>query len=323
VTTSSDKPRGVRPLTWILLGLLVVAALAAWKSGLLLPAQDQSTARGGGSSSPPPATLRRAQPNRLRLGDAAAPGEIVIRPHAPVELDGLTRAQVFALRTREVQRHRPLVHEPYAPAAQVFGQIEDGRPWWGMEGEFCRGPGKRSIDGPSEEARFLLNPFLLLGLDEGKAFVDQPPTCFPVWPQPTRLSWSPHARRAVVRYDITRFIREKRMVNLLRQFTQLSLDNYNARDFGLGFVHADPARSQNVAPFPGGRLFVDAIPLHGYIHRGGSCGYPGGCNNASPYEPQLYFKLTGLPARIHCKLWRERPAALTDAAEVSFLIEMR
>ena len=48
----------------------------------------------------------------------------------------------------------------YQPSEDVFGQIEDGKPWWGLEGYACH-RGDNSY-GVSQVSRFINNPAVLI-----------------------------------------------------------------------------------------------------------------------------------------------------------------
>ena len=99
----------------------------------------------------------------------------------------------------------------------------------------------------------------------------------------------------------------------------LSLSAYNARDFGFNFLAIDTNRSQNVRTLiPSTTL---APNLH-FIHRGGSCGYPGGCNNMSPYQDEIEFSVKTLPAEVVVKLWRTRPAAPEVVADAIVVLKL-
>jgi len=142
----------------VFLLLLVVLAVVVWRQASL---GRLSCAGGAGG----PAAATRS--DVLVTGEAAPAGAVTIGLYDPIELDGMTRAEVEQLRTYYVDKHPELVRE-YTPSSAVFGQIVDGLPWWGVEGQFCDGPGERGIDGDSEEARWVINPFLLLGVDEAQ-----------------------------------------------------------------------------------------------------------------------------------------------------------
>ncbi|MBF0123182.1 MAG: hypothetical protein HQL21_07260, partial [Candidatus Omnitrophica bacterium] len=97
----------------------------------------------------------------------------------------------------------------------------------------------------------------------------------------------------------------------------LYLSDYNARDFGFKFVAIDSALSQNI-----NAAFDQKIPIKQFIHPGKSCGYPGGCNNKSPFQSQLKVSWKRLPARIHVKLWRKDPKLVTEKEDMSFIIDL-
>lgn len=260
--------------------------------------------------------------NELKVGAGAVKATPILFDE-PVELDEKSRDEILARRTMRVNYYAMLLDKGYKPSMSVFGQIVDHKPWWGIEGEFCMGPGRRSIDGPAEESRFLMNPFLLLGLDEGKAFTIRGVYCIPAFPRPLSLIWSPMEAKAEVVYDITRFYQERaRYPKVNGEYDVLQLIDYNARDFGYQYIHVDSIQSHHVEPQADAGMFTDVVPMKGFIHLGGSCGYPGGCNNASPHQPDLIFRIKSVPALLNCKLWKERPAGPDQRADFTFIIRL-
>ena len=260
--------------------------------------------------------------NQLNLDLTASVSSCLnIRINDPIELDFLSKEEVYALRKKYVNRHPYLINGSYLPSEQLFGGIVSGKPWWGLEGVFCKGDGRRSIDGFSEETRFWANPFLLLGLDECKAFRMGGRPCFAVYPKPVSLSWCASERKAVVTYDMSQFLRQKEEVFGQAAGITLFVENYNARDFGFSFVYAAPDLSKKVSDADGGRILKEPCALTSFIHLGQSCGYPGGCNNASPYQPQLYIRVDSLPATLYCKLWYKAPKDSGQPADFTYIIE--
>ncbi len=84
---------------------------------------------------------------------------------------------------------------------------------------------------------------------------------------------------------------------------------YNARDLGYNFIQVDGRISRGLS-----RPGCTAIGIPQFIHCGGSCGYPGGCNNMSPAVRELDdYKLTALPAQMIIYLWRQKPGSNTPA----------
>ncbi len=265
----------------LLLALAAACALAAW--------QYYSAP---GAASP----VRQAHVNRL--GTVAGPYDVSLQD--PVEFDGMTRMEIFEHRVEQVALNLDFVAGTYEPDLRVFGRIEDGLRWWGLDGQFCAGPGDHSHDGASEESRFLSNPLLLVGVKEGVAPQDTPEGCFAVWPRPTALRFE--GARATVTYDLTRFAEEKQRAGLDPP-GPLMLDDLNARDWGFQFLAL--VRASNLVPDADSPLLDgDLVQLRGFVHEGGSCGQQPGCNNGSPRQSDLRFLVAQLPASMTVRLYR-------------------
>lgn len=277
--------------------------------------------------------IQQPAPNRNRLalgaGSSAGPIEIVLNP--PQEFDGLSRESVYDLRREAVSQYPALLAADYTPSEVVFGQIVDGLPWWGMAGQWYHGNGERSIEGPSEESRFILNPYLLLHaemygfsyyggygrLEWDPARVDEAALAqdeFPFIPAPDSLRWYAEEARAELHYDISGFL-ETLNVYLVTPLTVerdgwFDLIPYNARDLNLNWAAIDWAASENIDDK---ERSEEAAALPHFIHHGSSCAYPGGCNNMSPaFAPLDDLRLVALPARLTVKLWQDRPQAASD-----------
>ena len=90
-------------------------------------------------------------------------------------------------------------------------------PLGGIDGAFVYGAGTESIRGLSEESRFVLNPFLLVGLVEPCAFIlgEMPDWKEHPWPKPEKLSWRGTTKTLEVTYRVGR----KRSQTLRREFS--------------------------------------------------------------------------------------------------------
>jgi hypothetical protein len=176
----------------------------------------------GGSSNPPNSNALLAK----HLKDVTPNKEIAINP--TTSLCGFSRAKLYALRTKMVLQHPELVLGTYKPSQAVFGQIVDGKPWWGITGQFFYGSGKYSPTGDSEESRFILNPFLLaspefFGLtfynggkfrwrdDITQKLLDD--DHFPFYCLPHNLKWAPEAASAEVTYDVSSYMKWLNKIN--------------------------------------------------------------------------------------------------------------
>ena len=238
----------------------------------------------------------------------------------PVELDFLPKDEILLIRKMYVNQYPDLIEGEYSPNEKVYGNIVGGKPWWGLDGQFYYGAGERSIEGLSEESRCLVNPFLLLAVDEGKGFRIWGNRFLVSYPKPKSLLWYLSGKKAIVTYDLTTFYEEKKQLNFDVDSISLTLMNGNARDFGFLFLYTPLSLSKGVYPTNTCLLFNQTCTLKEYIHLGNSCDYKGGCNNGSPNQPELYFYVRELPATLYCKLWRKLPKNPGQDADFTYII---
>jgi len=255
----------------------------------------------------------QAVPGTVRMID------IALEPM--IDLNFKSKKDVIALRKQYVQKHAELLNGPYEPSEAVFGQLEDFKSWWGILGVCYYGAGAKIIEGPAKESRFIVNPFLLFGLNDVAAHAIHDPGLVPkpIYPRPLSLQWSSDGTMGTVRYDVSGYARdaaEYRYQNL----NELMFITYNARDLGFQFCQIDMDNSKNIAlknPVQG-----EIIRLRHYLHCGGSSGYPGGSNNMSPGTPELEFIFKTLPARAFIKLWKNMPPGPRQNADMVFIVDM-
>ncbi len=234
-----------------------------------------------------------------------------------IELDFKTKAEILELRKQYVRKHPELLKGNYIPSESVFGQIIDGKPWWGMLGIYFYGNGKQSIEGLLEESRFIANPFLLIGISEANAWRDHSPPedPKPYSPELLELTWSFEGIATLnIEYDVKNYFETiGRLGRYDTEGRKLVIVNYNARDFGYEYMYIDPERSKNIVSHiaPGQPLRIVQ-----FIHLGQSCGYPGGCNNQSPDQPETGFELTNSPASLDIKLWKSAPENVDKIEDV-------
>jgi thiol-disulfide isomerase/thioredoxin len=246
-----------------------------------------------------------------------AAGELAISP--PADLNFKSRADILEMRRKAVARYPGLAPAGYSPAEAVFGQIADGKPWWGLDGFFHYGQTPQSIEGPAEESRFILNPYILIGLREHNAYKGGTPLSENEAPavMPTSVRWSADKKSATARFTLqgwNRFLEARRRA---MKDEPLVLMAYNARDFGYDFLRVNAEKTDGVLfQVPSG-----LVPLRQFLHLGQSCGYPGGCNNYSPRQPELMFNVARLPARITVDLFRHTPAP-RSLADFQFVLEL-
>jgi len=270
--------------------------------------------------------------NELAIGKSAkATGVIDIPIVPPGDFNFKTRVEIFAMRKSEIMKHANLLKGAYAPSNDVFGQVVDRRPWWGTLGEAYYGSGQNSIKGQAVQSRYVLNPFLLAAIratpglprekiTEADLARKSYPTSFPV----TGLRWWPKEGKAEVTYQISSL--QSQMCSLFGYSNygingNLGLELVNARDFGLRYVYIPPTWAYNMKI---GSPMRGPVKIPQYIHCGGSCGYPGGCNNMSPATAVLDdITFAKLPAHVILMMWKNAPTTGSEPADMTFTINYR
>ena len=258
-----------------------------------------------------------ANHNALAIGEAASVEKVDIPLQPPLELDFKSRAELLQLRSQAVYSHPELLKSEYRPYGPIFGRIVDGLPWWGVKGQFYYGNGQHSIEGPSEESRFILNPYLLVAaefytrLDADRYRESEvSDTGFIFYCAPYSLLWFPRQAYAEAEY------RADCIDRIGGGFFDLIA--YNARDLNLTYLYVSYPDSQGIAHSdPPDRAYANPQ----YIHQGSSCGYAGGCNNMSPYTPEIDgIRIQSLPAKVTIWLWKEDPSDPHRAPDMTFVL---
>lgn len=261
------------------------------------------------------------------------------------EFDGLTKNQIMNERVNELSKFPELVDlKNYSPVPEVFGMIVDGKPWWGTHGQYFFGSGGRSPEGPSEEAFNILNPFVLLvpyaniyGREWGayhwerwkeahlnEAQIVKPD--FPLFLMPESGIYEPGKKRVEVYINASHFfdrLSSETKLKIKKGWLSFELEDLNARDFGYNYAWFDRAHSKNANQKEENYNSKRAYKTQDYIHLGGSCGYPGGCNNASPQNLRREgFYTEAWPAEFYFKLWKQEPIQLSDPADLDYRIKI-
>ena len=262
--------------------------------------------------------------NKLASGSQAKVAQCQLTINLPCDLNFKSKAEIIELRRRFVYEHPELLCYQYTATDSIFEGIEDGKPWWGLEGDMLFGPGDKSIRGAAEESRFLNNPFVLVGaninvsrfaFDDSKyADLDDfaRRSGVPLFLLPSSAIIYTQQNREDLTYKVSDWLHSlERIMETKFKLDEAPFDlvAYNARDLGYNFIQVDSRISKGLDK-PG----AYAIAISQFIHCGNSCGYPGGCNNMSPGIRELdQFHLTALPAQAVVYLWRQKPGSNQSA----------
>ena len=245
----------------------------------------------------------------------------------PRELDFLNKDEIFRVRNEMIESYPIFFQGEYqAETSSVFRQIQNGKPWWGLKGLLCYGPGKLSIEGESDESRFIDNPFLLISMEEGFAlpFMKKEGDCPLSYPEPSDISFNSDTMTFSVDYNVSAHeqVIEELSDDMHIRMPEMtySFNGRNAIDFGVPYVYAE--ESQNIRFLNRKNMGSAPYRFRDFIHVGGSCKYPGGCNNGSPDQAETNFKIEAYPAFARFKLWREQPKSADEPADLMYEIRI-
>ena len=227
------------------------------------------------------------------------------------DYDGLTKKQLFALRKEIVNTFGGLGGKNYQPSEEIFGAIQDKKPWWGTEGILCKGQGNHASDGMSRESSYYNNPFILLNLGLGRVMNGNPgkEDCSGLWPKPTSLVVYPQEKMLKVEYDLSGFMKEfegSAFYKSVQDTDWFEFASVNARDFGYTYAQAYEINGIEFANNPN---VSTGARLRNYWCLGRSCQIEGGCNNICPSNDQFTFYVTSYPAYAKFRLYKTEPTS--------------
>lgn len=246
-----------------------------------------------------------------------------ITVNQPIALGGKTKAQIYALRKKYVQKSI-FASANYKPSDEVFGEIVDGKPWLSVD--VCEKiEGQPLIGGASEESRFIANPALLVAI-EYPFF--QLPSTDPDFCAEQRTKMIPQSIRYIADKKTIVVTYENLPFSTRDKSTFYTFNGLNARDLGYKYVHIDNRKSNYRPDFTENDNISSGVKeFQNYIHTGGSCKQPGGCNNGSPRQSFLEFRNDSMRYRynnrvIYIKLWKNMPASPDSQSDITEVIKL-
>lgn len=246
--------------------------------------------------------------------------KLVINPLSAYS--GKTKEDILNIR-KEFVKTSIFASENYTPNEEVFGQIEDKKPWWGMDYMLCSDssiPKSRIGTGLSEESRYVNNPNILVGVQMSMIYSNDKKQITDFCNDksllfiPTELNYDKKNKLIIAKY--------KSSENLLKSFNKkrvpFNFVGLNARDFGYNWVYVNNNENTFFLPYSLDEKTITKEPkqFKTFIHVGNACKVDGGCNNASPFQKELEFKFQKLPAQITLSLWKNRPLFKNQPADM-------
>lgn len=280
--------------------------------------------RAFGNSKPIKATSLPASQSSSRYNDLNSKEEPVELSINPLECyNGNSKAEMYDIRKSYVKTS--IFYTPdYHPNEKVFGQIQDGKPWWNIDA--CSRIGKDSVTGVSSLSRFINSPDILVPVyfsfnmsyrDDVKEYCDG--NFSKTIPQ--EAFYNPSKKTITVKYPMSKYVTNHRLNHSYGQkniLYPLILSGLNARDFGYDYVFINSRN--NIEMVNNNNASQKVHKFLDFIHVGSSCKHPEGCNNHSPYQREIEFVITSLPAQMTLKLWKKEPVSKDLPADINYKI---
>ncbi len=241
--------------------------------------------------------------------------DVSIYVQAPISLNGKSKQEIYNIRKQAVE-NSIFRNSNYTLSDEVFGQIEDYKPWISMN--VCYIDNKADVTGPSEEARFILNPAILVAVEYVYGAY-----CKEGGYVPSLQAKS--VKYSKVRNELT-VVYEKLPNETLSNSTEYSFNGINARDLGYKYAYIDKSQSTYDLIFTDKdtNISTTIAQFKDFLHTGGSCRHDGGCTNGSPHQPMLDFENShakNIPYKqnkvIYIKLWKQMPNTLQDKPDIA------
>ncbi len=245
--------------------------------------------------------------------------DITILPaNYPVSLSYKTKKEVYDIRKRYVKESL-FANQDYEPSEDVFGLIIDNLPWYSLDK--CYLENKPSIvTGPSRVARSIVNPSIPVIIDLPFGYPVKDFNEYSICREEDS-----YLLPVAARYNKSKNEVELTMNSLPHNTTNnafYQLEGINARDFGYKYVYLDKNKTTLKISFvEDNNMSTEPVEFKDFIHRGSSCGVEGGCNNISPFQQKLGFKVLNpdenkYPAEIYLKLWKNKPNSAEEDADI-------
>lgn len=222
---------------------------------------------------------------------------------------------------------KDVLKDKYSPSEEVFGGVQDKMPWISLKNSICIDPRLNPhhvSKGNSALSRFIENPNVLVGIMPPyvMSIKENSPNCtsVPLKFIPTKMTYDPKNKMITSYYPMSYSVMNQTVKKNGRSVPlYFTLTGLNAKDLGYKFAtvsHSDGVLFTNY----GENISDDVVGFRDFIHVGGSCGVPGGCNNLSPYQPAHDFYFISIPAEITFKLWKGKPVSKFMPADFNYKI---
>lgn len=246
-----------------------------------------------------------------------------IQVNPPRELDSLTSKQIFKVRHSMLKKYPILKQEKEdSHKTGAFYMIQHESPWWGVKGMMCYG-GNFSLltEGVSKESRFIDNPFALIGVTEVNALqlLKTKGNCPSSYFYLKKLTFDDKTKTFEATVNVSEHIKNIKKFSLKKaSLLGMSFNGINATTFNLTYAKA--VKMRNIVFDNTPNISTKVFKFRDSIFFSQQCKYKNGCNKTIPYQAELSFRTTKLPAEITFYLWQLDPLGNETNPEFIFNI---
>lgn len=229
-----------------------------------------------------------------------------------IDFNNKSKNEIFEIRKKFVKKSI-FNSKNYKPSEEVFGGIQDYKPWIGINSTSCGWSNSAPQFGLSEESRFINNPNALIMLNMPWK-TTKARTCEKnAYLLPASIEYIKSRNTIIVKYKMKQF--RDGIYQKYYYEKHFMLDAINARDLGYNWGYAHESKG---VTFYKPSILNEAYQFRDFIHLGGSCGVEGGCNNGSPYQQELNFAIIKHNAYVKLYLWKNAPNNKKNKADINY-----
>ena len=255
----------------------------------------------------------------LKIKKAANSKEVEVKIQPMSELSYLTKEEILAKR-KECVKNSIMFSDikNYSPSKDVY-KIEDGLPWISAVEIAKNGikNNKNLAKGASRHSLALNNPELLVSFtipdyssEKRKKSYNEADLLLP-----TKLFVDKENKEIKAYFDFKTFYSLYPFFKGIKMYP----DETNARDFGYNWFYADEKENVEFTDFQN-NISQKPYEVMGYYHKGFACGLKEGCNNYSPTQEYLNFRVLENTGYLKIRMWKNRPATKFQKADMTYVM---
>ncbi len=238
--------------------------------------------------------------------------EIKIRPLS--NLSYLSKDEIFSKRIEYVAQSIVFKDKAYKPDENVY-QIEDKLPWiaadkiakYGLNNnpDIAKGPSRHSISVNNPE---ILISFIVPDYSKKKNKTYNQKDYL----LPKKAFWDYKNKTIKTYFDYGAFM------NFNPDFISLPMfiDETNARDLGYNWFYAYDSEGVIFDEMP--NMSITPYKIKGCYKKGYGCNLKEGCNNYSPYQKELVFRILDRNSYLKIKMWKDKPKKLNKKPDIIY-----